>query len=99
MLVEIVIVFNKATCYSALNVSGYSRFLNNVTCMSNLNINGALKCKSQNFDSNATDLSSLNVSGFTSLNIIIKYIWIHNVKQQCYNNIIFKYIWIINIIK
>jgi hypothetical protein len=41
---------------------------NNVTCMCNLNLNGALKCKSQNFDSNATYLLSLNVSGFTSLN-------------------------------
>ena len=59
--------FNKATCHSSLNVSGYSSFLNDVTCMSNLSINGALKCDNQIIGNNATYLSSLNVSGLTTL--------------------------------
>ena len=59
------------TCFSSLNVSGYTSFNNDVTCMSNLTINGTLNCSSINASSTTlltTNLNSLSTSSILSIN-------------------------------
>jgi hypothetical protein len=58
------------TCFSSLNVSGYTTFNNNVTCKSNLTVDGALFCSSINSSTTTVLSSRLNsLSTYSYLNI------------------------------
>ncbi len=58
------------TCFSALNISGYTTLDNNVTCKSNLTIGGSLFCSSINSSTTTVLSSDLNILSTSSyLNI------------------------------
>jgi hypothetical protein len=58
------------TCFSSLNVNGYTTLNNNVTCKNNLTVDGALFCSSINSSTTTVLSSSLNsLSTYSSLNI------------------------------